>query len=201
MDDLLITSSCENSISRFKKELMSEFEMTDLGIMRYFFGIEFQRSKMGLLMHQMRYALEILKRCEIEHCNVAITPCEERLQLSKSEDEQDVGPNQYRRLIGSLRYLCNTRPDLAFSVDIASRFMEKPKVSHMGAVKKILRYVKGTLGCGILFPASDTGRKCYLLGFTDSNWCGDKDDRKSTAGYIFMFGRTQSLGVRKRNRW
>ena len=89
-----------------------------------------------------------------------------------------------------MRYLCNTRPDLAFSVGIASRFMERPKVSHLAAVKRILRYVKGTLGCGILFPASDTGQKCNLLGFTDSNWCGDKDDRKSTAGYIFMFGRT-----------
>ncbi|XP_058742638.1 uncharacterized mitochondrial protein AtMg00240-like [Vicia villosa] len=145
---------------------------------------------MGLLMHQRKYALEILKRCKMEHCNVAITPCEARLQLSKSEDEQDVDPTQYQRLIGPLRYLCNTQPDLAFSVSIASKFMERPKVSHMAAVKRILRYVKGTLGCGILFPASDTGRKCDLLGFTDSNWCGDKDDRKSIVGYIFMFGRT-----------
>ncbi|XP_058725454.1 secreted RxLR effector protein 161-like [Vicia villosa] len=123
----------------------------------------------------------------MEHCNVAITPCEARPQLSKSEDEQDVDPTQYRRLIGSMRYLCNTRPDLAFSVGITTIFMERPKVSHMATVKRILRYVKGTLGCGILFPASDTGRKCNLLGFTDSNWCGVKDDRNSTAGYIFMF--------------
>ncbi|XP_050908156.1 secreted RxLR effector protein 161-like [Lathyrus oleraceus] len=97
-------------------------------------------------------------------------------------------PTQYWRLVGSLRYLCNTRPDLAFNVGIASRFMEKPKVSHLAAVKRILRYVKGTLGCGILFPTSDTGRSCNLLGYTDSNWCEDKDDRKSTAGYVFMFG-------------
>ena len=89
-------------------------------------------------MHQRRYALEILKRCEMEHCNAAITPCEARLQLSKSEDEQDVDPTQYTRLTGSLRYLCNTRPNLAFSVGIASRFMERPKVSHLAAVKRIL---------------------------------------------------------------
>ncbi|XP_058776549.1 secreted RxLR effector protein 161-like [Vicia villosa] len=126
----------------------------------------------------------------MEHCNVDITPCEARVQLSKSEDEQDVDPTQYRRLIGLLRYLCNTRPDLAFSVDIASRILERPKVSHMEAVKRILRYIKGTLGWGIIFPPSNTGRKCDLLGSTDSNWCGDKDDRKSTDGYIFMFGRT-----------
>ncbi|XP_058733585.1 uncharacterized mitochondrial protein AtMg00810-like [Vicia villosa] len=89
----------------------------------------------------------------MEHCNSAITPCEARLQLFKSEDEQDVDPTQYRILIGSLRYLCNTRLDLAFSVGIANRFIERPKVFHMAAVKRILRYVKGTLGCGILFPA------------------------------------------------
>ena len=162
--------------------------MSYLGLMKYFLGIELHKSKVGLLMHQRKYALEILKRCDMEHCNAAITPAEARLQLSKSEDEQDVDPTQYRRLIGSLRYLCNTRPDLAFSVGIASRFMEKPKVSHLAAIKRILRYIKGTLGCGILFPATDNGGKCELLGHTDSSWCGDKDDRKSTAGYVFMFG-------------
>ena len=190
VDDLLITGSHDKSVSRFKSELMREFEMTDLGVMNYFLGIEFHKSKVGLLMHQRRYALDILKKCDMEHCNASITPCEARVQLSKSDEEDDVDPTLYRSLIGSLRYLCNTRPDLAFSVGIASRFMERPKVSHLAAVKRILRYVKGTLGCRILFPASDTGRKCNLLGYTDSNWCGDKDDRKSTAGYIFMFGST-----------
>ncbi|XP_073224742.1 uncharacterized protein [Cicer arietinum] len=183
-----VSSNCESYISKFKEELTREFEMTDLGTMKYFLGIEFQKTKLGLLMHQKRNPMEILKRCDMEHCNAATTPAEARLQLSKSEDEQDVDPTQYRRLIGSLRYLCNMRPDLAFSVGIASRFMERPKVSHLAAVKRILRCVKGTLGCGILFPANDMGKSCELLGYTDSNWCGDKDDRKSTAGYVFMFG-------------
>ncbi|XP_058742080.1 secreted RxLR effector protein 161-like [Vicia villosa] len=66
--------------------------------------------------------------------------------------------------------------------------MERTKVSHLEAIKRILRYVNGTLGCGILFSASDMGKSCELLGYIDSNWCGDKDDRKSTAGYVFMFG-------------
>ena len=82
----------------------------------------------------------------MEHCNASITPCEARVQLSKSDEEDDVDPTLYRSLIGSLRYLCNTRPNLAFSVGIASRFMERPKMSHLAAVKRILRYVKGTLG-------------------------------------------------------
>ncbi|XP_050874957.1 secreted RxLR effector protein 161-like [Lathyrus oleraceus] len=123
----------------------------------------------------------------MENCNASISPTEPRLQLYKNEDEEDVDPTQYRRLIGSLRYLCNTRSNLAFSVVILSRFMARPKVSHLATVKRILRYVKGFVGCGILFPAADTGIKCNFLGFTDSNWWGDKDYRKSTAGYIFMF--------------
>ena len=109
-------------------------------------------------MHQRRYALEILKMYDIEHCNSTITPYEGRLQLSKSEDEQNVDHTQYKILIGSLHYLCNIRPNLAFSFSIASRFMERPKVSHLEAVKRILRYIKGTLGCGIIFPAVDTGK-------------------------------------------
>ncbi|XP_050902465.1 uncharacterized mitochondrial protein AtMg00240-like [Lathyrus oleraceus] len=141
-------------------------------------------------MHQWRYALEILKKCEMKHYNVVISPSKPRLQLPKNEDEEIVDPTQYGRLIGSLCYLCNTRPDLAFSVRIVSGFMERPKVSQMAAVKRILHYVKGYVGRGILFPVVDTGRKYNLLGFTDSNWCGDKDDRKSIAGYIFMFGVT-----------
>ncbi|XP_058757623.1 uncharacterized mitochondrial protein AtMg00810-like [Vicia villosa] len=97
--------------------------MSDLGIVTYFLGIKLHKSEKGLLMHQRRYALEILKKCDEEHCNVVITPAESRLQLSKNEEEQNVDPTQYRRLIRSLRYLCNTRPDLAFSADIATRVL------------------------------------------------------------------------------
>ncbi|XP_050889249.1 uncharacterized mitochondrial protein AtMg00810-like [Lathyrus oleraceus] len=126
----------------------------------------------------------------MKHYNVVITPTEPRLQLSKNEDEQDVDPTQYRSLIGSLRYLCNTRLDLSFSVGIVSRFMGRPNVSHLEAVKRIIIYVKDSIGCGILFPAADTDRKCNFPGFIDSNWCRDKHDRKFIARYIFMLGGT-----------
>lgn len=167
---------------------MDEVEMTGLGLMTYFLGIEFHKSKMRLLMHQRRYTLEILKKYEMEHCNAVISPVEPMLQLSKNEDEEDVDPTKCRRLIGSLCYLCNTQPNLSFSVGIVSRIMERPKVSHIAAVKRILRYVKGSVSCRILFPTVDSGIKCNFLDFTEYNWCGDKDDRKPTAGYIFMFG-------------
>lgn len=82
------------------------------------------------------------------------------------------------------------RLDLEFSVGMESRFMRKPKASHLAVVKRIMRYIKGSIGCGSLFPTMDKGRSCKLLGYTDSNLCGDKDDRNSTIGYIFMYRET-----------
>ena len=102
-------------------------------------------------------------------CKIATqAPVEPKLQLLKDSDEDDVDPTQYRRLIGSLRYLCHTRHDLAYSVGVVSRFMQKPEVSHLTATKRILRYLKGTLDYGILFPAVDEGKECKLVGYTDS---------------------------------
>ncbi|GAU51495.1 hypothetical protein TSUD_413780, partial [Trifolium subterraneum] len=191
VDDLLITGSNDKYISEFKSDLKREFEMTDLGHMTYFLGIEFLRTDQGIFMHQTRYAKEILKKFEMDKCNSALSTAEPRLQLSKSTEEEDVDPTSYRQLIGSLRYLCNTRPDLAYSVGIVSRFMDKPKSSHLIAAKRILRYVKGTIDYGVFFPANDRKNECKLMGYTDSNWCGDVEDRKSTAGYIFYFGEAQ----------
>src|SRR4051812_10760335 len=119
--------------------------MSDLGEISYFLGIEFYKSSRGLMMHQRRYASEILKRFKMEECNLTSTPAETRLQLSKNSNEEDVDATQYRRLIGSLKYLCHIRPELAYSVGMISRFMQKPKVSHLAATKRILRYLKGTL--------------------------------------------------------
>jgi hypothetical protein len=109
-------------------------------------------------MHQSRYASEILKKFEMDQCNNALSSAEPRQHLSSCTEEKDVDSTYYRKIIGSLRYLCNTRPDLAYSVVIVSRFMEAPKSSHLMAVKRILRYVRGTIDHGILFPASDRGK-------------------------------------------
>lgn len=95
VDDLLITISDEECISKFKSGLMKEFEMTGLGLVTYFLGIKFYKSNKGIIMHQRRYVLEILKKFKMENCNIFITPIEKRLQLSKDEYEQDVTPTQY----------------------------------------------------------------------------------------------------------
>lgn len=122
-------------------------------------------------MHQKMYALEILKknRSKMEHYNISITPTELRLQQSNNEHEQDVNLTKYQRQIGSLCYLCNTRPDLYFSARIVSKFMERPKVSHLATVKRIIICIKGSIGWGILFRTMDKSRKCNFLRYIDSN--------------------------------
>ncbi|XP_062186641.1 secreted RxLR effector protein 161-like [Phragmites australis] len=109
---------------------------------------------------------------------------EPKLQLNKDEKGTAVNSTKYRRLIGSLRYLTHTRPDLAYSVRIVSRYMENPKESHLQAVKQILRYVKGTIQFGLIYLKGGEGE---LIGYSDSNLAGDLDDRKSTSGMMFYY--------------
>ena len=174
-------------IKEFKKEMAQEFEMTDLGLMRYFFDIEVKQDKSGIFISQEAYANNILKKFRMEHCNPVGTPMELGTKLSKFEGENSVEANLYQSLVGSLRYLTCTRPDIAYSVGVVSRFMEAPKQSHWKAIKRILRYIQGTKSLG-LFYSRTTDYK--LLGYSDSDWCGDVDDRKSTSGYLFFMGDT-----------
>ncbi|XP_014501147.1 uncharacterized protein LOC106761996 [Vigna radiata var. radiata] len=124
VDDLLITGSSSEKISFFKGQMLHEFEMSDLGQLSYFLGIEFTKTVAGMLMHQSRYALDMLTRFNMLQCNSATTPAEVGLKLEKDPEEEAVDPTEYRRMVGSLRYLCNTRPDISYSVGLVSRFMQ-----------------------------------------------------------------------------
>ena len=121
-------------------------------------------------------------------CNFAITPTETGIKLQIDENEKEVDPTLYKQIVGSLRYICNTRPGIAYCVRLISRFMEKPKTPHFLVAKRILRYAKGTLDLVILYPYRQKSIEGEVFGYSDSNWCGDKDDRKSTTGYVFKFG-------------
>ena len=186
VDDLLITSSSEECIESCKAELMKEFEMNDLGKLSYFLGIEFTQTKSGVIMHQTKYARDLLKKFSMEQSNSAITPAETGMKLEHNPDEEGVNPAVYRSIVGSLRYLCNTRPDLSFSVGVVSRYMQDPKISHLLAVKRIMRYLHGTEQFGVLLSRGNE----ELVGYPDADWCGDRTDRRSTTGYVFFLGKT-----------
>ncbi|KAI3747128.1 hypothetical protein L6452_09575 [Arctium lappa] len=123
----------------------------------------------------------------MKNCNPAKSPIESKLKVTKDEGGEEVDATEYRRMVGCLRYLTHTRPDLSFSVGIASRFMEKPTTLHFHIVKRILRYVKGTLNYGLNYGK---GREIEpLVGFSDSDHGGDSVESKSTSGMIFYFGK------------
>ena len=127
VDDLIFMGNNEDMVKDFKKEMTQEFEMTDLGLMKYFLGIEVKQVKSGILISQEAYATNILKKFRMEHCNSSVTPMELGTKLSKFDEGVSVDANVYQSLVGSLRYLTCTRPDISYSVGIVSRFMEDPK--------------------------------------------------------------------------
>ncbi|WVZ61109.1 hypothetical protein U9M48_011031 [Paspalum notatum var. saurae] len=186
VDDLIITGESTKEIKAFKEEMKALFRMSDLGALTYYLGIEVRQGRRGIELSQAAYAKKVSEKAGMGACNGATTPMEARLELSKASVKPAVDATEYRILIGSLRYLLNTRPELSYSVGYLSRFMEEPKEDHKDAVKWLLRYVAGTINHGLLY--TDNGGDLDLLGYSDSGMSGDVDGRKSTSGVIFFLG-------------
>ncbi|XP_033145096.1 secreted RxLR effector protein 161-like [Brassica rapa] len=167
--------------------MSKEFEMSDLGLLTYYLGIEVKQGPNGITIHQEAYARRVLEETNMDGCNLTHIPMEFGLQMSKAMDEAEIDATQYRRRIGCLRYLMHTRPDMAFSVGILSRYMYSPRESHGKALKQVLRYLKGTLSYGLEYKQEKMQK---LIGYSDSSHNTDPDDGKSTTGYIFCVGET-----------
>ncbi|KAJ0941493.1 putative RNA-directed DNA polymerase [Helianthus annuus] len=182
VDDLIVTGADETKIKEFKEKMKKVFDMSDLGKLSYYLGIEVEQSEKVIVLKQTRYAKKILKSAGMLECNPSKWPMEPKLHLTKDEKGEAVNPTIYRRLIGSLRYLLHTRPDLSYSVGVVSKYMQAPKVCHFLAVKQILRYIKGTVGYGLKYERGGDGN---LIGFSDSSHGMDLDDRRSTTGTVF----------------
>eukprot|EP00253_Pinus_taeda_P019270 PITA_19270 len=132
-----------------------------------------------------KYVEAVLKRFNMQNIKAAVTPTVVGLKLTKEDSSKDFDPKLYKRIVGSLMYLTATRPDIMHAVSLISRFMERPKDTHWQAAKRILRYVNGMKGFGILYSSSES---FMLTGYTDRDWAGSVDDRKSTSGYVFHMG-------------
>eukprot|EP00253_Pinus_taeda_P025723 PITA_25723 len=185
VDDVIFTCNDVCLIDNFKAVMKKEFEMTDMGLVRYFLGIEVDQNENGIFISQAKYVNEVLGRFNMQECKAEITPTVMGLKISKEDSSKDFDPSLYKSIVGSLMYLTATRPDIMFAVSLISRFMERPKEAYWQAAKRILRYVKGTKRFGILYTISECS---YLIGYTDSDWVGSVDDRRSTYGYFFHMG-------------
>ncbi|KAL4020424.1 hypothetical protein IC575_019200 [Cucumis melo] len=187
VDDLIFTGNCASMFEDLKKAMTQEFEMTDIVLMSYYLGIEVKQSEEGIFISQERYTRDILEKFNMMNSKSVATPIETGTKLSKHEEGDDVDPSYFKSLVGSLRYLTCTRPDILFSVGLVSRFMESPTTTHLKVAKRILRYLRGTLDYGLFYSSS---KEFKLEGYCDSDWAGDTNDRKSTSGYVFFIGNT-----------
>nr|GEW66392.1 putative RNA-directed DNA polymerase [Tanacetum cinerariifolium] len=158
LNDLFFTGNDKQMYVKFKTSMMNEFDMTDLGKVRYFLGIEVRQSEAGIFICQKRYAQGVLERFNMDKCNSVQNPIVPGCQLTRDEKGVTVDNTRYKQLIGSLMYLMS---------------------------KRVLRYIKGTIGLGILYKKG--GKKDgNLVVYTDCDYARDLDDRKSTPGYVFL---------------
>ncbi|XP_031254680.1 secreted RxLR effector protein 161-like [Pistacia vera] len=160
-----------------------EFDMTDLGEMSNFLGMEIYQSLKGIFVCQKKYANEVLMKFNMDNCksvDILLIPSQ---KLSKEDGAKRVDEGVYRSLIGCLLYLIATKPDLMYTTSLVSRFMSKPSEMHYKAAKRVLWYIKGTTVLGIW---SRRAEKFSLIGYSDSDWAGSADDMRSTSGYVFF---------------
>lgn len=168
-----------------EKKLAKEFEVKDLGVLKYFLGIEFARSKKGIFINQRKYVLDLLKETGLLGCKAAETPVEPNMKLELAKAEEVIDRERYQRLVGRLIYLSHTRPDISFAVSMVSQFMHSPGPRHFEAVYRILRYLKGSPGKGLMFEKHG---HLEIEVFTDADWAGSTMDRRSTSGYCTFVG-------------
>eukprot|EP00253_Pinus_taeda_P022725 PITA_22725 len=142
VDDAIFTGNDDYLIENFKTVMKEEFEMTDMGLLRYFLGIEVEQNGNGIFISQAKYVNEVLEIFNMQESKVAITPTLMGLKLSKEGNKKDFDPSLYKSIVGSLMYLTATRPDIMNVVSLISRFMERPKEAHWQGAKMIMRYVK-----------------------------------------------------------
>ncbi|PKU73330.1 Retrovirus-related Pol polyprotein from transposon TNT 1-94 [Dendrobium catenatum] len=184
VDDIIVTGNNTTAVQELLMNLHARFNMRNLGKLSQFLGITAVKTEQGLLLHQQRFAHTILERAGMLNCKPVSTPICTKESPSSSPSPDFANPLLYRQLVGSLQYLTLTRPDIAYAVNRACQYMHKPTDQHFHSLKRILRFIKGSLNFGL--PLSR--ESIILTSYVDSDWAGDHQDRKSTSGYCTFLG-------------
>ena len=185
VDDMIYMGTNEELVEQFRSSMKQQFEMSDLGLLHYFLGLEVEQEKGSIFMSQRKYACDLLKKFGVKENKIASTPMNVNEKLEKDDGSGSADATRYRSLIGGLMYLTHTRPDISYAVGVVSRHMQNPTKHHFGTAKRILNYIAGTADYGVWYGSS---KNFNLIGYSDSDWAGCTEDRKSTSGHLFTLG-------------
>jgi hypothetical protein len=187
VDDIIFGSTNQNSCEKFSRVMTQKFEMSMMGELNYFLGFQVKQLKDDTFISQTKYTQDLLKRFGMKDAKPAKTPMGTDVHVDLNKGGKSVDQKAYRSMIGSLLYLCASRPDIMLSVCMCARYQSDPRECHLVAVKHILRYLVSTPCFGIWYPKGST---FDLIGYSDSDYAGCKVDRKSTPGTCQFLGRS-----------
>ncbi|CAM9000216.1 unnamed protein product [Rhodiola kirilowii] len=185
VDDIVFGSNTQKLVDQFIEQMQKEFKMSMVGEMNYFLGLQVTQKEDGIFISQSKYAKNLIKKFDLEKASHKRTPAATYIKITKDEVGPKVDQTLYRSMIGSLLYLIASRPDIAYAVRVCARYQADPKESHLLQVKRIIKYVYGTVEFGIWYT-KDTNS--HLVGYCDADWAGNAEDRKSTSGGCFFLG-------------
>jgi hypothetical protein len=185
--DIIFGSTNETFCEEFSRVMTKRFEMSMMGEFKFFLGFQIKQAKEGTFICQTQYTRDILKKFDMDKAKPIKTPMPTNGHLDLNEEGKSMDQKAYRSMIGSLLYLCASRPDIMFSVCMCARFQANPKECHLMAIKRILRYLLYTPNLGLWYPKGSTFN---LLGYSDFDYAGCKVDRKSTSGTCQFLGRS-----------
>ncbi|GJX04059.1 retrovirus-related pol polyprotein from transposon TNT 1-94 [Tanacetum coccineum] len=185
VDDILLTGNSVQDIQNTKLALDSKFTIKDLGLARYFLGIELCNTENGTFLHQRKYVLDLLKDAGLTATKPTPFPLPQNMKLSLDKGKLISNPESYRRLVGRLLYLSMTRPDISYAVQHLSQFVSSPKEPHLQAATHLLRYLKGSINKGLFYPVQSNLK---IAGFSYADWASCLMTRKSLTGYCIFLG-------------
>ncbi|GJZ60017.1 putative ribonuclease H-like domain-containing protein [Tanacetum coccineum] len=183
VDDIIFGSTKKSLCTEFEKIMHKKFQMSSMGELRFFLGLQVQQKEDEIFISQDKYVTEILKKFGFSDVKIASTPMKTHKPLLKDADGEDVDEHLYRSMIGSLMYLTSSRPDIMFAVCACARYQVNPKISHLHAVKRIFKYLKGQPKLGLWYPKDSP---FDLVAYTDSDYARASLDRKSTTGAEYV---------------
>ncbi|KAJ9546464.1 hypothetical protein OSB04_019007 [Centaurea solstitialis] len=185
VDDIVLTGNDPKFLDHLIKALSNQFSIKDLGVLHHFLGVEVIPRPTSLFLSQHRHIQDILHQFNMDGAKDVITPLCATESLSPNDPSPSVDATPYRKLVGSPQYLAFTRPDISFAINKLSQFMHAPRQTHWQALKRVLRYLKGTIHHGLFLNRNSP---FTLTAFSDSDWGGVNDAGRSTTAYILYLG-------------